>query len=89
MRRITLRLVTAATLFSGAAVLASQAMAGDPCDALWYRRNAIYASAGYCFKTPRAISQFGHGCFPPYGQLSAAQQRRVDRIIAKESALGC
>lgn len=65
------------------------ALAGDPCDGLWYRRNAIYASAGYCFKTAAAIREFGRGCRPPYGRLSASQQRRVNRIIAKEQRHGC
>ena len=33
------------------------------CDQLWYQRNSIFKSAGYCFHTPRAISVFGNaGC---------------------------
>ncbi len=47
------------------AVLASPAAAqSDPeCDHLWERRNSIYAAAGYCFKTDRAIAHFGNiGC---------------------------
>jgi YARHG domain-containing protein len=33
------------------------------CDQLWFTRNRIFKTAGYCFKTPRAISEFGNaGC---------------------------
>ncbi len=33
------------------------------CDQLWYARNSIFTAAGFCFKTPRAISAFGNaGC---------------------------
>ena len=52
-------------------------------------RNSIFADAGHCFKTPRAIAIFGTGCYPPYGRLKAAQEARVNAIIAEESRLGC
>jgi hypothetical protein len=33
------------------------------CEQLWFGRNSIFKEAGYCFKTPRAISAFGNaGC---------------------------
>lgn len=33
------------------------------CGDLWYRRNAIFARNGFCFKTDRAIRVFGNnGC---------------------------
>ena len=33
------------------------------CDYLWRQRNGIFKAAGYCFRTPRAISIFGNaGC---------------------------
>ena len=33
------------------------------CDQLWRQRNEIFKAAGYCFRTPRAISLFGNaGC---------------------------
>lgn len=63
--------------------------AGDWCYDLWYQRNAIYARKGYCFKTQRARAVFGPACFPPYGQLSPNEQRRVNRIKAQERAQGC
>jgi hypothetical protein len=47
------------------AIFASTAFAqsGLTCDELWYERNSIFKAAGYCFKTPRAISAFGNaGC---------------------------
>jgi YARHG domain-containing protein len=36
------------------------AQTGLTCDELWYERNSIFKAAGYCFKTPRAISAFGN-----------------------------
>jgi hypothetical protein len=59
------------------------------CDGLWYARNTIYAAKGYCFKTERARSAFGPGCFPPYGQLTAAEQNRVAAIQQWERTKGC
>ena len=59
------------------------------CGQLWYARNKIYADAGYCFKTVRARREFGAGCFPPYGQLSAFERRRINQIQYWESQNGC
>ena len=59
------------------------------CSDLWYRRNAIYAQAGYCFQTARARATFGAGCFPPYGRLSPRQQARVNQLQAMEDSMGC
>ena len=59
------------------------------CDQLWHARNSIFAEAGHCFKTPRAVSVFGTRCHPPYGRLTGAQQARVNSIIAQERQLGC
>ncbi|RMD47401.1 MAG: YARHG domain-containing protein [Alphaproteobacteria bacterium] len=66
----------------------SQAV-GTLCDRLWYERNAIYAAKGYCFQTERARRAFPNSCFPPWGKLNRAEQRKVDRIRARERALGC
>jgi hypothetical protein len=63
--------------------------AAQSCNDLWYRRNAIFAQAGYCFQTARARAAFGAGCFPPYGRLSPRQQARVNAIQAREAYLGC
>jgi YARHG domain len=30
------------------------------CPELWFHRNSIFKSAGYCFHTPRAIRVFGN-----------------------------
>jgi len=73
----------------GAALLVPAAARGESCDQLWQARNSIFAEAGHCFKTSRAIAVFGPRCYPPYGQLTAAQQARVNSIIAEERRLGC
>ena len=61
----------------------------DRCADLWQRRNSIYASFGYCFRSPRAIAAFGRGCFPPYGRLPPDAAREVARLQALEARLGC
>jgi hypothetical protein len=70
-------------------LLAVPAAAQGVCHALWYDRNSIYAQAGHCFQTARAIEHFGRGCFPPYGRLTPSQQRRVNEIQAQEDMRGC
>lgn len=59
------------------------------CDELWYARNSIYARNGYCFKTDRARSVFGPGCYPPYGQLRGRDRARVNEIQMWEARYGC
>jgi len=64
------------------------------CDSLWYERNTIWASYGYCFTSPRGIAAFGNdGCFRNQTQAQAAmsgqQRAMVDRIKAMEAAQGC
>ncbi|MBU6526903.1 YARHG domain-containing protein [Methylocystis sp. MJC1] len=59
------------------------------CYDLWYARNAIYARNGYCFKTARARAEFGHGCFPPYGELRGWERRRVNELQMWEAQKGC
>ena len=73
----------------GAAILVPAAAKADSCDQLWRARNSIFAEAGHCFKTSRAIAIFGPRCYPPYGRLKAAQEARVNAIIAEESRFGC
>ncbi len=68
---------------------AQSRFASMSCGQLWYQRNAIFARAGYCFKTPQGIGAFGRGCFPPYGELSARSQSVVDEIQSWESRKGC
>lgn len=61
----------------------------ETCDQLWRTRNAIFAEAGHCFKSARAVAVFGPRCYPPYGHLTKAQEARVNAISAEESRLGC
>lgn len=82
--------LAAATLLS---LSAPPARAQDACYELWVERNAIYKRAGYCFKTTRAIRQFGNaGC--QYDDerdlpLSERDRRRVASIIRDERVNGC
>jgi Domain of unknown function (DUF4424)/YARHG domain len=63
------------------------------CDGLWYQRNSIFKTAGYCFTTPRAIKAFGNaGC--QYDDvknvpLSEAQRQTIDEITRVEAAKRC
>jgi YARHG domain len=57
------------------------------CSKLWRQRNNIYADAGYCFKTTRAIREYGRDCTG--GKPSSSGMRRVRGIIAQEKACGC
>lgn len=72
---------------------ATPAFAQDPslmsCNELWYARNEIYARNGYCFKTARAQSAFGPGCFPPYGKLSRQDASWVSTLQSWERRRGC
>ena len=63
------------------------------CGDLWYRRNAIFARNGYCFKTERAIRVFGNeGCrFEVESDvpMSRADREEVEIIRAIERRRGC
>lgn|SRR5690606_25165811 len=63
------------------------------CGDLWYRRNAIYAANGYCFKTARAIRVFGNpGCRFDYEgdvPLSRADREEISYIRSIERRKGC
>lgn len=59
------------------------------CGQLWYERNSIYARAGHCFRSRRAIRTFGRACFPPYGRLNAQWQNVVNEIRYFERRNGC
>ncbi|RFB80028.1 YARHG domain-containing protein [Methylovirgula sp. 4M-Z18] len=74
------------TLISGDA---SAQLSAYSCYDLWHERNAIYARRGYCFKTDRAISEFGVGCFPPYGRLTPQEAYRVREIQYWEAQSDC
>lgn len=74
-------------------VFAAPAAAQSACAELWSERNAVYASAGYCFKTARAIRAFGNaGC--QYDRLedvplSDRDRARVRDIQREERLLRC
>ena len=87
-----MRLALAALAFP--ALLSSYGAAqADECSDLWFRRNQVYKSAGYCFKTGRAIAAFGNaGC--QYDDISDVPLSQRDRVIVgrfarDEAALGC
>ena len=86
-RRIVLAGIVAVALAT--ALLVPAPAFAQSCDQLWHARNSIFAQAGHCFKTPRATAVFGTRCHPPYGQLTKAQEARVNAIKAQESQLGC
>jgi len=90
MRVMTASVITVMPMMFGMAMMTpAQAQSGMTCEQLWYERNAIYAAKGYCFKTQRARNVFGRGCFPPYGKLTPAEQRRVNNIEQWEVYQGC
>ncbi len=59
------------------------------CGQLWYQRNAIFAQAGFCFKSKRARAVFGPRCYAPYGKLSSAKRSVVNEIKRWERRKGC
>jgi hypothetical protein len=73
--------------------LASTPAAADTCQDLWYSRNEVYKTLGYCFKTTRAIRAFGNaGCLYDDIEdvpLNRAQRRMVADLQREERALGC
>ena len=78
---------------SAVPILAASDAQAQACGELWYQRNSIYKSAGYCFKTARAIRAFGNaGCSydSEYSlPLSSSQRRAVARIVRAEREIGC
>lgn len=72
---------------------ARPASAEFPCDALWGERNAVYADAGYCFRTARAVKAFGNAdCrYEDIGDvpLSARARAKVAEIVREERRNGC
>ena len=72
---------------------AGPARANFTCDALWAERNAVYADAGYCFRTPRGIKAFGNaGCrFDEIRDVPLSERKRQDvaDILREERRNGC
>lgn len=87
--RVGAAALAAMMVVAAAGPAAAQSYRRMSCGELWYARNAIYADAGYCFKTRRAIRTFGRACFPPYGRLTPRQQDEVDEIQSWERRKGC
>ena len=85
--------VSIVAALAGILVFAASQARADACSDLWYSRNSIYRSGGYCFKTSRAIRAFGNaGC--QYDDvrdvpLSLRDRQRVDGIVRDEAAMGC
>jgi len=67
----------------------SEADIAKTCFALWKERNSIFAEAGYCFKSQKAIDAFGKRCYPPYGKLSKEEQDIVSKLRAQERQYNC
>lgn len=67
--------------------------AAQSCEDLWYQRNEIYKSQGYCFRTQRGISAFGNaGCQYDNVEdvpLSATQRRIIADIQRAERTSRC
>lgn len=64
------------------------------CRDLWYERNAIFASYGYCFTSPEGQQAFGNaGCFRNADQVRAAMsgtdRAKVERLRSAERTQGC
>ncbi|MBN8997352.1 MAG: YARHG domain-containing protein [Rhizobiales bacterium] len=81
--------VAAASLFIEAAPASAANYAYMSCGQLWYARNAIYASKGFCFQKPETQSAFPNSCFPPYGKLNKWEQSQVAQIQSWERRKGC
>jgi hypothetical protein len=81
--------LSAAMAFGSAGVAVAEELSELYCSELWYARNAIYAGAGYCFKTDRAIATFGKRCYAPYGELGERERARVEEIKSWEERKGC
>lgn len=77
------------------AALAGTALSAVPagaqsCYDLWYERNAIYDSYGYCFRSSLGKRTFDNSdCHTRAPRLSPSDQRRVDSLRREERRRGC
>ncbi len=77
-------------LAAGLVMLGATAVQAESCYDLWYERNAIYDSYGYCFKTRLGRQTFDNSdCWTSNPRLSTGDQRRVDSIRREERRRGC
>lgn len=71
-------------------LVATPALAADPCDDLWFSRNLIMDRAGYCFGTALGKAIFDNAdCTGKSVTLIREEQRQVDAILKQERAFGC
>lgn len=93
----SLILAAAAAALLAASMIPAKAgdMQGDAysCQELWVMRNEVYKSAGYCFKTARAINYFGNGGCEYHNQgdvpLSSRARKMISYAKASENRQGC
>ena len=73
--------------------LATPSLAAFPCDEFWGELNAVYAEAGYGFRTARGIAAFGnaHCRYDDIRDvpLSARDRQKVREIVRQERENGC
>ncbi len=86
---MTFKAAFAIALVAATTPLATPASAAQSCYDLWYNRNEIYATYGYCFKTALGQQTFGTNCSTNNPRLSAYDQRLVAAIKAEERRRGC
>ena len=69
--------------------LPSAAMAAS-CYDLWYARNAIYDSEGYCFQTELGMQTFDNDdCWTTNPHLTKWEQKQVAQIQYQEKIKHC
>jgi hypothetical protein len=82
-----------AVIAVGALLLSVGTAEAQSCYDLWYQRNAIFKSAGYCFRTRQAIAEFGNASCQYDDErdvpLSARNRQRVESLRAQERRYGC
>lgn len=85
MKLLAIAIVVTASLVA----LPSAAMAAS-CYDLWYARNAIFDSEGYCFQTDLGMETFDNDdCWTSKPHLTKKEQKLVAQIQAQEKAKHC
>ncbi len=82
--------LTLACAVAGLIAFGGSAASAQSCYDLWYERNAIYDSYGYCFRTSLGRRTFDNSdCWTRNPRLSRADQNRVEQIRRRERRMGC
>ncbi len=69
---------------------ATQSVASEPCEDLWFSRNLVFDQAGYCFGSPLGKAIFDNSdCTTTSPVLSADDKGFVKWIKSKESEWDC